>query len=506
MKVLSASQIRQLDACTIEKEPIASIDLMERASKVFTDWFVQKFPEEGALVCIFCGSGNNGGDGFAVARLLSQRFYKIYLYDCRIGSKRSPDCELNFERLPKRSGIEYFELKKEDPFPTLPSNAILIDAIFGSGLNRPVAGYWGDLLLHLNQQDTLRIAIDIPSGLFADQHSEGPCFEAAHTFSFELPKLAFFFPENHHKVGHWAFSSIGLNQQFIAEANTQYHYLNHQFTHSLIEARATFGHKGTYGHSLLIAGSYGKVGAAMLAAQACLRAGAGLLSVHSPSCAYPILQTGVPEAMVHSDLHQQYISELPDLAPYRAIGCGCGIDTQATTAKAIKELLTSAQCPLVLDADALNIIAANREWLQLIPKGSILTPHPGEFRRLFGEFDNDFARNQFQLETAQSLGLVIILKGAYTAIATPEGQCYFNSSGNPGMATAGSGDVLTGILTALLSQNYNPTTAALLGVYLHGLCGDLFAQIYSQEGLIARDLISNLPKAWKVLHSPYKER
>ncbi|MEM1319498.1 MAG: NAD(P)H-hydrate dehydratase [Bacteroidota bacterium] len=500
MKILSAPQIRQLDAHTIQQEPIASIDLMERASLAFVDWLVECYPPEGRTIHIFCGVGNNGGDGLAIARLLYRRFYRIALYCCTISPKRSADFEHNLQRLPRRSNLQPLNITPGDPLPSIPDGDLIIDAIFGSGLNRPVEGYWAQLLDHLNQQPALRIAVDIPSGLFADQHSTGSCFQAHRTFSFELPKQAFCYPENQEAVGRWELRSIGLSPNFIADSKTAFHYLDRPMAQRLLKRRAKFGHKGSYGHALLIAGSYGKVGAAVLAAEACLRAGAGLVSLHAPACAYPILQTALPEAMVSIDANEQHFSQLPDLQPYKAIGCGCGLGTAAATADALGQLLSQATGPLVLDADALNIIAAAPELLALIPKGSILTPHPGEFRRLFGDFSDDFARNQKQRALAAQYGFVLLLKGAHTAIAAPDGQCYFNSTGNPGMATAGSGDVLTGILTALLAQGYAAIDAARLGVYLHGLAGDKAAARLGQESLIARDLIAHLGAAWQALY------
>ncbi len=499
MKILSAAQIRRLDAYTIQHEPIASIDLMERASQTFANWFTERFLDEDQPLLIFCGIGNNGGDGLAVARLLYHRFYDSRLYLCKISNKVSPDFQANLDRLPPREAIPVNIIKKKAPFPEIPENAVIIDAIFGSGLNRPVSGYWGRLLAYLNQRPNVKISIDIPSGLFADRHSQETVFQADYTFSFELPKLAFLFPENQNYVGKWMIGSIGLHPDFIQKTPTPYYYLDQQMAAGLLRSRKKYDHKGTFGHALLLMGSYGKIGAAVLAARACLRAGVGLLSVHAPKCAYEILQISVPEAMISVDKDSRFLSEIPPLNPYRAIGVGCGLGQKKKVKKALKALLKKANRPLVLDADALNIIAKSPKLKKRIPPGSILTPHPKDFERLFGQSENDFARNELQRQKARELGVVLILKGANTCIASPRGDAYFNSTGNPGMATAGAGDVLSGIITALLAQAYEPLEAALLGVFLHGLAGDLAALEQGYESLLAGDIIDYLGKAFNFL-------
>lgn len=499
MKILSASQIRKLDQATIQNEPISSIDLMERASETFVNWFIKTFPNTDRNIQIFCGIGNNGGDGLAVARLLCQRFYKVQVFCCNISTKTSEDFAKNLARLPKRQALELLEIQKEDSFPKLPSNGIVIDAIFGSGLNRPVQGYWADLILYLNKTAKTIVAIDIPSGLFADQATTSTHLQADYTFSFELPKLAFFFPQNQHSLGEWTTKSIGLDADFIKKTETSYHYITPKIIKSILKKRHKFDHKGTYGHALLIAGSYGKVGAAVLAAKACLRTGAGLVSIHAPKCAYQILQISFPEAMVSIDEHDFYFSKIPDLKAYKAIGVGCGLGTENITYTALVELIKKSSIPLVLDADALNILSQHQEFLKQLPNHSILTPHPKEFERLFGKTANDFDRNQLQREQAKKLQVYIILKGANTCIATPEGDCYFNSTGNPGMGTAGTGDVLTGMITGLKAQGYSSLEASLLGVYLHGLAGDLAVAKTGQEALLASDVIAHIGQAFLIL-------
>ena len=499
MKILSAEQIRALDAYTIKEEPITSIDLMERASLTFVNWFIEQFPDEDIPVQIFCGIGNNGGDGLAIARLLHQRFYNVEIVWCRISLNTSEDFAVNLKRLPKRKAIPLTAVKSGDPMPEITANTILIDAIFGSGLNRAVEGYWAELIEWINEQSNTVVSVDIPSGLFADQHTSTTCIKADYSFSFELPKLAFLFPENQNKVGHWISQSIGLHKGFLNDVQSNFHYVDQQLARSLLKVRSKFDHKGTYGHALLIMGSYGKVGAAVLAAKACLRIGAGLVTVHAPSSAYQILQISVPEAMVSIDEDEHYFSATPDLKPYKAIAVGCGLDKQKITTKALKMLLEQAKQPLVLDADALNILSEHQSWYLRIPKGSILTPHPKEFERLFGKTANDFERNQVQREQAKALESYIILKGAHTCIACPDGSAYFNSTGNPGMATAGSGDVLSGIISGLMAMTYSSFEASVLGVYLHGLAGDEAAQEIGQESMLASDIIQYLGTAYRQL-------
>lgn len=500
MKIFTAQQIRDLDAYTIENEPIASIDLMERASMTFVDWFTSKF-DSGRVVQVVCGIGNNGGDGFAIARLLYERGYSVRVYFCIIAKKCSLDCQTNKVRLEKIPAIQLIEINKDTPFPTVQEDQIIIDAIFGSGLNRPIEGFWGDLIDHINTTKSLKIAVDIPSGLFAHEHSSGKIFKADWTFSFELPKLAFLFPENHKYVGNWAFDTIGLSESFIDNTQTADYYLDSQLIKGIYKKRGKYDHKGTFGHALLVVGSKGMVGAAILASKACLRSGVGLLTIHAPKGANDILQISIPEAIINLDTAHEVISKIGDLKKYSTLGIGCGIGTEAQTQIALEDVLERAEKPIVLDADALNIISQNHDLFHKIPEDSILTPHPKEFERLFGKTENDFERNKLQREKAVSLKSYIILKGAHTSIACPDGTCYFNSTGNPGMATAGSGDVLTGIITGLFAQGYNAFESAILGVYLHGMAGDIAAESFHYESLIAGDIINCIGKAFLKIKS-----
>lgn len=498
MKIFSAAQIRKWDQYTIQEEPISSYDLMERASSKFVEWFITKYPDTDQQIYLFCGSGNNGGDGFAVARLLHESFYSVRVFQCKIG-RSSEDCEINYQRLKSLAAVEIQAVQEDLPLPNLSKANLIVDALFGSGLNRPIEGYWAELVEHINEADIETIAIDIPSGLFSDRSSVNQVsIQARYTLSFERPKLAFFFPENYSAVGAWTSVSIGLHPTYAEATSSSYHLITEDMVQNKIKKRNKFAHKGTYGHALLVVGSYGKIGAAVLAAKACLRTGVGLLTINAPKCGYNILQSQVPEAMVLADPEEEIWSTIPQLDRYKAIGVGCGIGQAKASAKALMELLKGAENPLVLDADALNILAKNPTWMDDIPQKSILTPHPKEFQRLFGDSANDFDRLDLLTSKAKEHQLIILLKGAHTIVALPDGSCYFNTTGNPGMATGGSGDVLTGMITSLLSQGYSPSDAAVMGVYLHGRAGDLVAEEIGENAMLPSDLIDNI---WKVFKS-----
>ena len=494
MKILSIEDTRALDEYTIKHEPIASIDLMERASLAFSDWFVSNvFTKK---VTIICGTGNNGGDGLAIARFLHARSYNVKVFVVGDIEKGSSDFKLNWDRLDTKPDII------DDNLPEIDSEAVIIDAIFGSGLSRPVRGHYAEVINHLNAQPNTIISVDMPSGLFADQVSKGESIiKASVTVTFQLPKLAFMFPESYPFVGEWFAVDIGLSQEFIDSVNTKYHYLKSDDVRPLIKPLPKFSHKGTNGHGLIVAGSHGKMGAAVLASRAALRSGIGLLSVHVPRCGNDIMQNSVPEAMTIPDISDEHISDLHAVEKYSAIGIGPGLGKHISTVKALGELLRTASKPLVIDADALNIISENQELLELIPSNSILTPHPKEFERLVGSWTNDFERLKKLRQFSQRFDLIVVLKGAHTAIASGDGKVYFNSTGNPGMGKGGSGDVLLGVLTSLLAQGYQPLDVAKIGVYLHGLAGDFAAETYHEKSMIASDIIEMIAQAYQELLS-----
>ena len=498
IKILPVEDIRNADQFTIENEPIASIDLMERASEACVEWMLPYLKEE-ASIRIVCGLGNNGGDGLAIARLLAAKDYKVDVIILSFSTQQSEDFRINLEKL-KDVKCEIHSVKNSAHFPTINAEDIVIDAIFGSGLSKPVKGFIGECINRINDSGAVTISIDIPSGLFADQNStdeNGYIVKADYTLTLEFPKYAFFIPENNEFVGDWHVLSIGLLKEFTDKLDPKNHMLTASSSYSFLKSRRKYSHKGTYGHGLLISGSTGKFGAAVLAAKAALRAGIGLLTAHIPTKGNDILQTAVPEAMLSLDRFENYFSEIPELNSYNAIGVGPGLGMEEQSQNALKYLIQNAGQPIVFDADALNTLAENKTWLGFLNPNCILSPHPKEFERLAGKADNDFERLEMLKDFAVKHQVYMILKGAHTAIADPLGNCYFNSTGNPGMATGGSGDVLTGMLLGLLSQGYTALEASILGVFLHGLAGDLAAKKKGYEALIAGDIIDYIGKAFK---------
>lgn len=436
MKILSTTQIQAWDEFTIKQENTESLALMEKASNTFAIWFMKQFPDKAKTVYVFCGNGNNGGDGFAISRLLIQADYQVNVLLQAKPNKRSKDNETNLEILQNMSQLKLWEIARLEDVPTIEKSSIVIDALFGTGLKGELRGFFKDLVKFLNDLNCKRVSVDIPTGLQGEIHSRGVIFQADCTFSFEQPKLAFLFPENQQYVGKWTAKSIGLSEKYYSQETTTNFLLTKKIAQSLTKKRGKFEHKGNFGHALLLMGSKGKIGAAVLSSYACMRAGSGLTTIYTPSCGYSVLQTSIPEVMVIADEKEDYISCLPETEGYTTIGLGCGIGTNQETQSVVFDLVKSATQALVLDADALNSIAKNKAILSEIPKNFILTPHPKEFERLFGKTANDFERNELQRKKSINLGCYILLKGAHSCISTPEGNCYFNTAGNPGMATA----------------------------------------------------------------------
>jgi NAD(P)H-hydrate epimerase len=508
MKILSAEEIRLWDQYTIANEPITSINLMERAAGKCVEWLLQQYPDVVSF-SIFCGKGNNGGDGLAIARMLIEQNFPVTVHILEFGHLGTDDFQTNLARLHKLPNPDIHFIQSEDNFHPFPEGQIIIDALLGSGLNRQLEGVTATLVEHINKSGCEIVAIDIPSGLYVDRSSKGIItIKANHTLSFQCYKPAFLFAENSAAIGEIHILDIGLHQDFCLTIYSTLELIDDTIIHSVYKPRQKFSHKGSYGHALLVAGSYGKIGAAVLAAKACMRSGVGLFTCHIPKCGYDILQSTVPEAMVMTDFNAEFLTKVAqrnpsgedDLTKYKAIGIGPGIGTASETKTMLREVFDSYRSPVVLDADALNIIALQKDLLKLIPEDSILTPHPKEFERLFGETANEFDRVLLTLQKSKELNCIIVLKGHYTFIANADGRGFFNTTGNPGMATAGSGDVLTGILTGLLAQGYNSKDAAILGVYLHGLAGDFAAKALSQEAMVAGDIIDHLKSAFSSLN------
>lgn len=507
MKIFSTSEIRRIDQYTIEHEPVSSIDLMERAAsaivyKIASHWSRMKH------ICIFAGPGNNGGDALAVARLLMVEGYnpEVYLFNT---SRLSDNCNINKERLLEEFPEAHFtEIIKEFRPPRLDGDTLVIDGLFGSGMNKPMMGGYTSLVEYINESGAYVVSIDIPSGLMCDWEQKNDprhIIQARETYTFQFPKLSFFFRENARYVGDWQVLDIGLHADAISDIVTRFHCVEIGDARRLLHVRDRFSDKWDYGHALLIGGRYGMVGASVLAAKAALRTGAGLVSVHAPRCANVILQTAVPEALFEPDKDDLECSEVTFKKQYGAVGIGCGMGRSAKPVSCLRSLLTEMRLPAVFDADALNILAAHKDLVDLLPMGTIITPHVHEFERLFNTIiDTDAHRLQQALAVAAHYSIIVVLKGAYTAVVTPKGDVYFNTTGNPGMATAGSGDVLTGVLTALLAQGYPSEEAAVLGVYLHGLAGDIAVAESSEEAVVAQDIVACLGKAFKRLRSKDK--
>ena len=494
MKILTSEQIRLVDAYTIKHESITSLELMERAAQECTDWLLRKFSESETFT-IVCGNGNNGGDGLAIARLLAGEKRYVQVVTLNLAKNSSPDFESNLVSLNKL-GIQVIEYNQDSVFTALGTGNIIIDSIVGTGLNRPLEGLARKIVDEINDYVGVKVAIDVASGLYANKPLEknSVVLKANYTLGFELPKLVFLLPENQQYVGKWEVLPIGLNSEFISQQDSTFELLEKHELRSYLKERSKFSHKGLFGHAKLVCGSYGKMGAAILASRACLRSGVGLLTTIIPTEGYVILQQSVPEAMVECYGNRELEGEI--MLGDNILGIGPGIGKSFVTRETVSHILQNAKSKLVLDADALNILADNKSWLSYIPEGSILTPHPKEFERLVGEWSNDYEKLEKLKDLSAKLSCIIILKGAYTAVGTPAKQVYFNTTGNAGMATGGSGDVLTGIITSFLAQGYSSLQAAQLGVYLHGLAGDFAAKKHEEEAMIAGDIIDFLGEAF----------
>lgn len=501
MKIFTSSQIHELDKYTIENEPIESISLMERAAKALTQAITGVW-NNSTPVIVFAGPGNNGGDALAVARLLSERDYKVTVYLFNITGSLSPDCAQNKRRLQETKRVQFIEVTEEFDPPQLESGMLVVDGLFGSGLNKPLAGGFASLVKYINASQAQVVSLDIPSGLMTEDNIynvRANIIRATMTLTLQQPKLSFLFPENQPFLGQLRVLDIRLSQEGIDKMEAAYTITEESLVRSLLMDRNAFAHKGQMGHALIVAGSYCMAGAAVLAAKACLRSGTGKVTVNTPRRNIPILQISVPEAIVQSGNDETIFTDMVETDDFDAMGIGPGLGQSEQTAVALISQLRRAQCPIVADADALNILANHRAWMQQLPKGIILTPHPKEFDRLEGHSADSYERLTKARNLAERIQGYVIVKGHYTAICLPDGHIVFNPTGNGGMATAGSGDVLTGIITGLLARGYKQAEACVVGVYLHGLAGDLAAQELGEESLLASDIVNYLPKAFKRL-------
>ncbi|MBC6410943.1 MAG: NAD(P)H-hydrate dehydratase [Ekhidna sp.] len=493
IKVFSNEQIRKADEYTIKNEPVLSYDLMEQASKAFVEKFLALFPEK-KKVRIFSGVGNNGGDGLAIGRILKENEWEVFNYVVGSLQRGTKDFRQNLDR-----SDFYAVINAVDDLPAIDEDEIIIDALFGSGLSRPVEGIHKKVIDYLNRQEVVKVSVDIPSGLYSDKPVDkgSTVFRAHYTISFQLPKLAFLIPENHAFVGIWYIVDIGLSKRFIKNESAHFYLTEEKDLKDFVPKRSRFTYKTKVGTLLLVAGSKGKIGASVLAARAAFRTGAGLVNICSPACGIPILQISVPEAIVIDGVGKNYVTKIP--AGENTIVIGPGLGTNAKTIAAFEHLLKECKRPIVIDADGINMVAKRRALLKLIPKHSILTPHPGEFIRLVGNWKNDFHKLELLSSFCKGQKLNVVLKGAFSAVCNTKGVVYFNPSGNPVLATAGSGDVLTGIIGAFLANGLEPFEALRLGVYVHGSSGDVLKENKAGLGMMASDIIERIPDALKKL-------
>lgn len=499
MKIFTTEQLREIDRFTIESEPIASIDLMERAAsavayEIMTRWLPNK------RIVVFAGPGNNGGDALAVARMLIEQGYKLEVFLLNIIKNHdiSSDCAINKEKLLTLPDVDFTEVTNFFTPPPLSKDDVVIDGLFGSGLKAPLTGGLKSLVRYINESRAYIVSIDVPSGLFGEWNLENDrqtIITANLTLAFQLPRLSFFFGENSEFIGEWKALDLELSDEAITKTPTDYYVVEKNDVKRVLKKRKPFSSKRDYGSALIVSGSYGMLGASILSSKAALRAGAGLVTVHAPRCAYSIVQTSVPEALFSPDSHDIIITDITLEHAFDSVAIGPGIGTNKYTIDALEKYLINAKKPCVLDADALNCIAERPSLLNSIPQMSIITPHSREFDRLFGEQLSGEQRLRTAIEKAAYYHIIIILKSHFTMIVRPDGKVYINNTGNAGMATAGSGDVLLGVIASLMAQGYKPEVSAVIGVYIHGHAGDMALNEQGSYGLIASDIINNLGPA-----------
>lgn len=496
MKILSANQLREADKFTIKQQQISSTDLMERAGKGVSNWLLERLANSNVKIAIFCGIGNNGGDGLVIARHLLQNGIDVDVYVVNFSDNRSEDFLTNLNRL-KDTGEWPVFLSERSEIPQLAPETIIVDAIFGIGLSRPPAQWVLKLISHINASNAFVLAIDIPSGLYMNKVPNGinEVIYASHVLSFQTPKLVFFLPETGIYLNSWQLIDIDLSADYLNKVVPEAELITKALVLSFYKPRHKFSHKGSYGHSILIGGSYGKIGATILAAKACLYSGAGKVSVYTPECGYVPFQSNLTEVMVETDTNADIITKIEPSFEPDAIAIGMGMGVHKTTAEAFKLFLKNNSIPLVIDADALNLLAENKDLLKLIPENSVLTPHPGELKRLLGPWKDDFDKIEKAKTFSNTYKVILIVKGAHTLVLYKDNML-INDTGNPGMATAGSGDVLAGIITGFISQGYSALEAAIFGVYLHGKAGDLAIPKVSYQALTASKIIDFIGPAF----------
>ena len=503
VKIFTSAQLKELDDYTIAHEPIRSIDLMERAAKAMTRAITEEWTTQTSVV-VFAGPGNNGGDALAVGRMLAEQGYQVSAYLFNTTGRLSEDCAKNRKRMEECRKVKLFaEVVEEFDPPKLTAGTLVVDGLFGTGMSKPLSGGFASLVKYINQSAAYIVSLDMPSGLMTEDNTYNVLaniIKADLTLTLHGKKLAFLFPENQQFIGRLRVLDIRLSEEGVGKIDAQYSMLEQSDVVKLLRPRDDYAHKGNMGSAMIIAGSYGMAGASILATRACLRSGVGKVVVHIPKKNNDIMQISVPEAIVQPDIDEKYFSEAVDTSDMDAVCMGPGLRQQESTAIALISQIRRTSVPMVLDADALNILSNHRAWLQQLPGGIVMTPHPKEFDRLNGSPCADsYERLSRARSMAEHLKAYILLKGHYTALCLPNGKVVFNTTGNAGMATAGSGDVLSGILTALLARGYGQADACTLGMYLHGLAGDIAAAEVGMESLTASDLIACLPKAFMQL-------
>jgi ADP-dependent NAD(P)H-hydrate dehydratase / NAD(P)H-hydrate epimerase len=491
LPLLTSAQIHEADKYTIEHELVSSIDLMERASKAFVGWFVNRFADRGQSISVYCGTGNNGGDGLAIARILFEHGYKyINVKIKRFSDKATDDFNINFERLPK--SIHQTELKSGDAIPSEESD-IIIDAMLGSGINKPLTGDYERLVKHLNDLHKTVVAVDVPTGFFTEGEikPDATALKADLVITFQQPKINFLLPEAGPYIKCWEAVNIGINEKFICSQDSPYQFVQEKDIKKMLKPRHRFSNKGSYGHALVVAGQAKTMGAALLSASACALAGCGLTTACVPESGLVALNSYMAEIM--AVIRQG--NDLPEIGwdKFSSMGIGPGLGDDENTLALLTYLFTNYKKPVVIDADALNVLSAHKQLWDLIPEGSVLTPHMKEFDRLFGEHVNWWQRLQTAIAKAKELKLCIVLKNDYTITATPDGKAYFNSTSNSAMASGGMGDVLTGIITGLIAQNYSPEDACIIGNYIHGKAGDELALPNRMNVVLPSKLAAQLP-------------
>lgn len=502
MKIFTSSIIREIDAATCEAQKIDSIDLMERAAGAVSCEIISRFLP-GQRIVVIAGPGNNGGDALAVARMLFEQGYKkIEVFLFNVVGKLSHDCEEERNKLLSIEGIDFTEVKRDFQPPYLGTDDVVVDGMFGGGLRQPLQGGFKALATYINDSGAYVISIDVPSGMFSEWNENVHHNNMVHadlTLSFQTPKLAFFFAENASVVGEWKLLDIDLDEKKMKEVPSEFMYVEARSVRPLLKGRPQFSGKRDFGSAMIFAGSAGMMGAAVLAARGCLRSGAGLVTVHSARSGMPVMQTSLPEALFEPDRNEHFVFDMTMHHEHQAVAAGPGIGTNERTIDALEAMIKNCKCPLVLDADALNCIAKRPQILSVLPPHTIITPHIGEFDRLFGVHQNSEERIKKAIDMAKYYNIIIVLKGHYTATVRPTGKVYFNSTGNPGMATAGAGDVLTGVIVAFLAQGYRPEVAATIGVYVHGLAGDIAVEETGEWGLLASDIANHCGVAIKAI-------